>query len=164
MPIVARHIFVYNNLWLLYVIIYNQWLFVNALFLNSIFILNIILLRCFMQFRTDRLIELRKEQGITRAEAARRLNMSAMGYGRYEKGERTPSYQTVSYIAHEFGTTADYLYGISDDKKPISIIIYSSDNPELFSFVRTVQQANEQMLKRLIAYADLLEKKADSKK
>ncbi|MBQ9644600.1 MAG: helix-turn-helix transcriptional regulator [Lachnospiraceae bacterium] len=40
------------------------------------------------------------ELGITRAEAARRLNMSAMGYGRYEKGERTPSYQTVSYIAH----------------------------------------------------------------
>ena len=55
-----------------------------------------------MTFLPERLIALRTAQGITRAEAARRLNMSAMGYGRYEKGERTPSYQTVSFMAHFF--------------------------------------------------------------
>ena len=36
-----------------------------------------------MEFIPERLIELRTELGITRAEAASRLNMSAMGYGRY---------------------------------------------------------------------------------
>lgn len=117
-----------------------------------------------MHFIPERLIELRKELGITRAEAARRVNMSAMGYGRYEKGERTPSYQTVSYIAHHFDTTADYLYGISDEKTAESITIISSDDPELFSFVQMIQHANADMLKRLIAYATLLEdKKTDDR-
>ena len=116
MPIAAKHIFVYTNQWLVYVIIHNHWLSVNTLF-DYCFIIHMTLLRFYsMQFMPERLIELRKDQGITRAEAARRLNMSAMGYGRYEKGSRTPSYQTVSYIAHKFNTTVDYLYGVSDEK------------------------------------------------
>ena len=41
-----------------------------------------------MNFVPERLINLRNSFGINKAEAARRLNMSAMGYGRYEKGER----------------------------------------------------------------------------
>jgi transcriptional regulator with XRE-family HTH domain len=112
-----------------------------------------------MQFIPERLIELRKELGITRAEAARRLNMSAMGYGRYERGERTPSYQTVSYIANAFSTTTGYLYGISDEKTPGTITINSSDDPELFSFVKTIQQADAEMLQRLITYKNLIEGK-----
>ena len=39
---------------------------------------------------------------ISKAEAARQLNISAMTYGRYEKGEREPSYPSVSYIAQIF--------------------------------------------------------------
>jgi transcriptional regulator with XRE-family HTH domain len=56
-----------------------------------------------MNFIPERLISVREALGINKAEAARMLNLSAMGYGRYEKGEREPSYQMVNYIAQTFG-------------------------------------------------------------
>lgn len=108
-----------------------------------------------MKFQPERLIVLRTAQGITRAEAARRLNMSAMGYGRYEKGERTPSYQTVSFMAQFYNTSTDYLYGLSDDNSALSITIRSADDPELFLLVQTVQD-NKDMISRLLAYAEQL--------
>ena len=52
-----------------------------------------------MHFYPERLQQVRAALMITKAEAARRLNISAMAYGRYEKGEREPSYQSVCYIA-----------------------------------------------------------------
>ena len=108
-----------------------------------------------MKFMPERLIALRSALGITRAEASRRLNMSAMGYGRYEKGERTPSFQTVSFMAQVFNTSADYLYGLSDDAAASSLTIHSSDDPELFLLVKTVQ-GNKAMISRLLAYTEQL--------
>ena len=108
-----------------------------------------------MKFMPERLIALRTELGITRAEAARRLNISAMGYGRYEKGERTPSFQTVSFLAQYFNTSTDYLYGLADKDTISSITIHSSDDPELFLLVQTVQD-NKDMIPRLLAYAEQL--------
>ena len=55
-----------------------------------------------MHFYPERLQQVRAALMITKAEAARRLNISAMAYGRYEKGEREPSYQSVCYIAQTF--------------------------------------------------------------
>ena len=108
-----------------------------------------------MKFVPERLVALRTAQGITRAEAARQLNMSAMGDGRYEKGERTPSFQTVSYIAQYFNTSTDYLYGLSDDNSALSITIHSSDDPELFLLLQTAR-ANKDIISRLLAYANQL--------
>ena len=108
-----------------------------------------------MKFMPERLIALRTAMGITRAEAARRLNMSAMGYGRYERGERTPSYQTVSYIAQFFNTSADYLYGLSDNDTASSITINLSDDPDLFLLIQTAK-TNKDMIPRLLAYASRL--------
>ena len=108
-----------------------------------------------MKFMPERLTALRIAQGITRAEAARRLNMSAMGYGRYEKGERTPSFQTVSFIAQHFNTSTDYLYGLSDDESTSTITISSSIDPDLFLLVKTAQ-TNRDMISRLLAYAEQL--------
>ena len=110
-----------------------------------------------MNFCPERLTALRNEKGLTRAEAARLLNMSAMGYGRYEKGERTPSYQTVSYMAQFFNTSTDYLYGLSDDRAASSITINAADNPALFSLVQTAM-ADKDAAARLLAYAATLTK------
>ena len=52
-----------------------------------------------MHFCPERLIQVRESLHINKAEAARRLNLSAMAYGRYERGEREPSYQYAFYIA-----------------------------------------------------------------
>ena len=108
-----------------------------------------------MSFMPERLTAIRTSMKITRAEAARQLNMSPMGYGRYEKGERTPSFQTVAYIAHVFHTSTDYLYGLSDDKADTVITVSSFDEPELYLLVQTAQN-NKDMISRLLAYADKL--------
>lgn len=105
-----------------------------------------------MKFKYERLTQIRENLGINKAEAARKLNMSAMGYGRYEKGEREPSFQTVSFIADTFGTTTDYLYGISDTASTETITISSINNPELFHLVCALKK-DPDLTKRLLAYA-----------
>lgn len=101
-----------------------------------------------MNFQSNRLVEIRKNIGINKAEAARRLNMSAMGYGRYEKGEREPSFQTVSYIAKEFGTTTDFLYGISDVPNSKTVTISLSEDPELFLLIEQFR-SNESFAEKM---------------
>ncbi|WP_026506651.1 helix-turn-helix domain-containing protein [Butyrivibrio sp. MC2013] len=110
-----------------------------------------------MEFKPDRLIKIREEMGINKAEAARRLNMSAMGYGRYEKGEREPSFQTVSFIADTFNTTVDYLCGINDDPTSKSITISSEEKPQLYALIESIKDDDSQ-IKRLMAYYNKITK------
>jgi transcriptional regulator with XRE-family HTH domain len=105
-----------------------------------------------MKFIPDRLISVRESLGINKAEAARMLNVSAMGYGRYEKGEREPSYQMVNYIAQTFHTSIDYLYGYSDEMNVRSTIISEKDEPDLFLLIELTRK-DEKLLPRLLEYA-----------
>ena len=104
-----------------------------------------------MHFQPERLMLIREQLGITKAEAARRLTMSAMGYGRYESGEREPSFQTVSFIAQQFGTSVEYLYGETKIADPSSVTISAEQNPELFELVQNCMN-DEQTAKRLLSY------------
>jgi transcriptional regulator with XRE-family HTH domain len=108
-----------------------------------------------MNFIPERLISVRKSLGINKAEAARMLNLSAMGYGRYEKGEREPSYQMVNYIAQTFHTSVDYLYGHSDEMNARTTIVSEKDEPDLFSLIELSRQ-DENLLPRLLEYAKRL--------
>ncbi|MGN0247258.1 MAG: helix-turn-helix domain-containing protein [Lachnospiraceae bacterium] len=87
-----------------------------------------------MKFCPEKLIEVRTSLNITKAEAARRLNISAMAYGRYERGEREPSYQSVCYIAQIFNCNIDYLYGNSNQME-CDYILVSQETPELYSLI-----------------------------
>ena len=107
-----------------------------------------------MHFVPERLISLRKSLGINKAEAARRLNMSAMGYGRYENGDREPSYQTVSFIAQTFHSSVDYLYGISNDKDSTILTISKDEEPDLFVLVQSARN-DRKLLERLLAYINI---------
>ena len=113
-----------------------------------------------MNFCPERLIQLRESLNINKAEAARRLNISAMAYGRYEKGDREPSYQTVSFIAQTFQCNIDFLYGISDDISIDCIQISSCDSPDLYALVECIQD-DPALQKRLLVYAQQLRKKED---
>ncbi len=104
-----------------------------------------------MKFERERLIQVRESLGINKAEAARRLNMSAMGYGRYENGEREPSFQTVSFIAATLGTSTDYLYGQTADPTNQSITISANENPELYHLIEIMQKDNK-LMQRILAY------------
>ena len=93
-----------------------------------------------MKFQPERLIQLRNTLNINKAEAARRLNISPMVYGRYENGQREPSYPTVGFIAQTFNCNIDYLYGASDKTDPDYIIVSSSNDPELYSLIKMIKQ------------------------
>lgn len=104
-----------------------------------------------MKFCNARLIQIRESLRINKAEAARRLNMSAMGYGRYESGEREPSFQTVSFMASVLGTTTDFLYGKTDDASIKTITISADDDPDIFLLLETLNN-NNALAKRLLLY------------
>ena len=114
-----------------------------------------------MGFSAIRLMQIRESLGINKAEAARRLQMSAMGYGRYENGSRTPSYQTACYIAQVLGTSADYLYEMTDDPNPAEVVISPADDPELCILVDRLRNFDENTRRRLIAYCLHLTENAD---
>ena len=56
-----------------------------------------------------RIALLRIEKGLSQAELARRLCISASAVGMYEQGRRMPSLDLVVRLAREFGVTTDYL-------------------------------------------------------
>lgn len=64
---------------------------------------------------SDRLQELQKQSGILKKDIARAVNLSIMGYYRYERGEREPSMSTLIALADYFDVSLDYLVGRSDD-------------------------------------------------
>ncbi|MBR5974060.1 MAG: helix-turn-helix transcriptional regulator [Clostridiales bacterium] len=98
-----------------------------------------------------RLKKAREGKGITMAEAARRLNLSKIGYCRYEYGERTPSTQTLEAIARCFGTSVAYLTGESEDISPDIIIIEKEKDPELFLLVQRIS-ADKDAASRILEY------------
>ena len=77
-------------------------------------------------FSPVRLREIRTRNDLSMAEAGRLLNMSKMGYCRYEYGDRVPSYQTIQYIAELMGTSYDYKMPVANmltEKIPITLTL-----------------------------------------
>ena len=66
----------------------------------------------------ERLKECRLKLGITKQEAAKRVQISQPAYLRYEAGSRNPSIQTIAKMAEVFSTSTDYLVGKSADPTP----------------------------------------------
>ena len=110
------------------------------------------------QLLSERIKIARENLGITKAEAARRLNLSKIGYCRYEYGERTPSIQTLEVIARCLNTSIDYLTGETDDITPDQVIISRKNDPIIFELVTSLQNENDESLKRLLAYYNAFKK------
>ena len=105
---------------------------------------------------SERITAAREQLGITKAEASRRLNLSKIGYSRYEYGERTPSAQTLEVIAQCFGTSVDYLTGKTDEIAPDKIVIDKNSNPAFFDLVKKLSVLDDAQVKRLTVYATKL--------
>ena len=103
-------------------------------------------------FLPDRLKKIREGRGLNKAEAARLLNLSKMGYQRYETTARIPSYQTIVFMAQKLATSPEYLIGLTDDPEPKELIISKESDPELFSMVRYIISADHPVRDRLLAY------------
>lgn len=103
-------------------------------------------------FLPERLKTIREKQGMNKAEAARLLGLSKMGYLRYENASRTPSYQTIVYIAQKFGTSPEYLSGATDNPEPQEYLISKSLDPELFELIKDVYNIKSNTRDRILAY------------
>lgn len=64
---------------------------------------------------SERLISLRKSNNLTQKQIYEAIGMSALGYQRYEYGEREPAYQKLIALADYFDVSLDYLVGRSDN-------------------------------------------------
>lgn len=68
------------------------------------------------QARGDRLRKLRNEAHITQARVSEILGIEPDAYGKYERGETSPSLDTIVKLAEVYHTTLDYLVcGIEPD-------------------------------------------------
>lgn len=64
---------------------------------------------------SQRLISIRKSQGLTQKQVYEAVGLSPLGYQRYEYGVREPSLSTLIALADLFDVSLDYLAGRSDD-------------------------------------------------
>ena len=65
-----------------------------------------------------RIRELREDKDLTQAAFAKILGMSQTGYSKYETGENDIPTNILIKMAKCYGTSVDYLLGLTDDKKP----------------------------------------------
>ena len=105
-----------------------------------------------------RLQQCREAVGITKQEAAKRMNMSQPAYLRYESGERTPSIQVIQIMADILETSTDYLTNKTEDPTPTSYYIKASEHPILFEFIKTYKNADKQQQERINFYLNNLNK------
>lgn len=65
-----------------------------------------------------RIAELRKERGWSQKELCKLLNMSQTGYSKYETGENDVPTAILIRLAQIYGTSTDYILGITDEPDP----------------------------------------------
>ena len=105
-------------------------------------------------FMPERLKELRLKKGLNKTKAAELLQISKMAYGRYESGERIPSYQYIVYIAQQMGSSPEYLTGKTKDDGPKELVISRESEPELFGMLLDYKSQEEDFKKRMRAYLE----------
>lgn len=67
-----------------------------------------------MDYR-DRIIELRKESGLSQAQLAKKLNISQSAVAKWETKKTEPTATAIISLAKVFNKSADYILGLEDD-------------------------------------------------
>lgn len=112
----------------------------------------------------ERLINCRKNLGITKQEAAKRMNLSQPAYLRYESGERSPSLHVIQFMANVFDTSVSYLTGKTNNPNPDSYLVRSENEPELFNLITTYIHSDSYTKNRLSSYFQILTEHTDNNK
>ena len=100
----------------------------------------------------ERLKSARENLNLSKAEAARKIGLTAASYVRYEAGDRSPSPQVLTSIAEKLNTSVAYLSGNTDDISSDVISIYKTNNPILFELITDAQSADSATIQRLLSY------------
>ncbi len=65
---------------------------------------------------SERLQQVRQEQGFSRKEIADILEVTPRAYQYYEEGKREPNYDKLVVLARYLKVSSDYLLGLSDNR------------------------------------------------
>ena len=65
-----------------------------------------------------RLRDLREDADLNQTQVANYLGMSQTGYSKYETGENDIPTQVLIKLARFYGTSVDYILGLSDIRSP----------------------------------------------
>lgn len=99
----------------------------------------------------ERLIKKRTEKGWNKLEASEAMSIPQSAYGRYENGQRAPSYCALRDMALTLGTSVEYLTGQTDDDRPIEYLVSSKDE-KLVYIIETYNNASDENKERLYKY------------
>ena len=108
-----------------------------------------------------RLINCRQKLGITKQDAARRMQMSQPAYLRYESGERTPSIHVIHVMADVLATSVAYLTGQTNNPNPDSYLIKLDTEPELFQLIEKYRESDTKTKDRLLTYLHKINNQED---
>lgn len=67
-----------------------------------------------------RIRDIREDRDLTQTKLAKLLNCTQQTYSRYETGEITIDINSLEKLAMFYGTSIDYLVGLTDNPKPYS--------------------------------------------
>lgn len=91
----------------------------------------------------DKIKALRKEKGITIAEAAKTFSVAPRTYSSYEAEEREPNIEMINKLADFYGVTTDYLLGREPAPDPLAGIHFKTVDSD--EFVRLYSELPEQV-------------------
>lgn len=66
----------------------------------------------------NRLKEIREDRDLLQSDIAKILNVSQVAYSYYEIGKRQLPIDILKRLADYYGTSTDYLLGLTDERKP----------------------------------------------
>ena len=79
----------------------------------------------------ERIRELRENIGISQSELAKRLGISRTSVNAWESGLSSPTAQLIIELSKTFHVSSDYILGLNNDGKNITIGTYSEDEIKL---------------------------------
>ncbi|MBU3087459.1 helix-turn-helix transcriptional regulator [Clostridium gasigenes] len=93
-----------------------------------------------MQF-SDRLRELREDNGLTQDDVAERLNLTRQSVSSYEKGNSEPSLANLVKLAELYNCSCDYLLCITKERFNLNIL--NKDNKDfILNMLKLVDKYN----------------------
>ena len=94
----------------------------------------------------ERLIELRKDMGLTQKEMSVKLHINYRTYSSYERNETEASDDTKVQLAKFHNVSVDYLLGIIDSPRPIV------DGDDYVRLPKALSDVSRKELEQFIAY------------
>lgn len=122
----------------------------------------------------ENLRKAREEKGLTQAEVAKLLDMSASAIGMYEQGRRDPDTDTLKKLAELYEVSTDYLLGCTDDPSPkqddrqhvnddeaLEYLDELHKRPEMKALFQVSRKATKEDIETAITIIEALKKKGE---